>query len=98
MFTFKKKDTILALVEDAIEDCAEKMLKHDVDSPEYAKHNEQMFKLIEQRTKMKSSSKISADTLAVIIANLAGILIVLNYERVNVISSKAFGSIAKLKM
>lgn len=39
--------------------------------------------------------RISSDTLALIAANLGGILIIIGYERVNVIASKAIGFIMR---
>ena len=39
--------------------------------------------------------KISPDTIALIIANLAGILLVLCYEKLDIITSKAFSLIMK---
>jgi|SRR5688500_4427747 hypothetical protein len=41
--------------------------------------------------------RVSKDTLAIIAANLAGIALVLSYERMNVIASKAFGAVMKLR-
>lgn len=41
--------------------------------------------------------RISNDTLAIIGANLAGIAIILGYERINIITSKAFGLVSKLR-
>jgi hypothetical protein len=40
---------------------------------------------------------VSKETLAVIGANLAGIVLILGYERVNVIASKALGFVSKLR-
>jgi hypothetical protein len=37
------------------------------------------------------------DTLATIAANLVGIVLVINHERVNVVATKAFGMLTKLK-
>lgn len=39
--------------------------------------------------------RISADTLALIAANLGGIVLILGYERVNVIASKAIGFVMR---
>lgn len=46
----------------------------------------------------KSKSKISWDTILVVMGNLAGILLVLNFERLDIIRSKAFGMIVKGKL
>lgn len=41
--------------------------------------------------------KISPDTLALIGANLAGIVVIIGYERMNVITSKALSFVSKLR-
>lgn len=53
---------------------------------------------IEQKEKdLEKIDKVSKDTLAIIAANLTGIVLVLSYERINVIASKAFGAVMKLR-
>jgi hypothetical protein len=42
-------------------------------------------------------TRVSMDTLATIAANLVGIVLVINHERVNVVATKAFGMLTKLK-
>lgn len=62
-------------------------------SPEddmYAKTVDNVRILTEAREK-KNSADISNETLLMVGANLLGILIVLNFERTGVITSKAFG-------
>lgn len=44
-----------------------------------------------------SRGKVSADTLAAIAANLAGILIIVKHEQANVIASKALAFVTKLR-
>lgn len=46
---------------------------------------------------LETHGRVSKETLALIAANLAGIVVVLGYERANVIASKAFGFITKLR-
>jgi hypothetical protein len=55
---------------------------------------------IERLHKLKetdSARKFSQDTLLTVAGNLAGILLILNYERANVIASKALNFAGKLK-
>lgn len=59
---------------------------------EYAEWSDQLVKLY----KLREETSISNETWATIAANLAGILLVLNFERANVIASKSFGFIRKL--
>ena len=64
------------------------------DTDEYAKTLDQLTKLYALKA---NPSRVSADTLANIAANLTGILIVVGYEQKHVITTKALGFIAKLK-
>lgn len=55
---------------------------------------------IETLHKLRSTekpSRVSADTVASISANLAGILLIIHHERVNVIASKALGFVGRTK-
>lgn len=97
-----------ATLDDLMTDIRNRMKDLDPASNEYALMNDQLARLMEtankdcdRQIKAKASSKrfsVSPDTLASVGANLAGILLVLNYERLNVISSKAFGMIFKHKV
>lgn len=44
------------------------------------------------------SRRVSPDTIALIGANLVGLLLVMNYERMHVIASKAFGLLVRTKI
>jgi hypothetical protein len=57
-------------------------------SDDYSKILEQLTKLTKARAE-KNERAISMDTILTIGANIAGLLLVLNYERLNVISTKA---------
>lgn len=55
---------------------------------------------IDKLTKMKehhAPKKVSPDVLVTAGANLAGIVLILQYERVHVVASKALGFVMKLK-
>jgi len=41
--------------------------------------------------------RVSADTWATVAANIAGIMVIVGYERVNVVASKALGFVLKLR-
>lgn len=51
--------------------------------------------LMEKLNDLRSKSRISPDTMAIIGGNLLGILLILEYERVHVISSKALGFVMR---
>lgn len=69
---------------------------HRVTSPEYSKIMDQLVKLRKMQEEEKPAS-VSPDTLALISANLIGILLILKYERVDIITSKALNMVPKLK-
>ena len=72
-------------------------LEHlDPSSEEYAAASVQLIPLYKARNE-KNRDGVSKDTVALISANLLGLVLVLNHEHVNVISSKAFGMIMKAR-
>ena len=54
---------------------------------------ERLYKIKKEHT----SEKVDANTKAVVAGNLLGIAMILNYERVHVVSSKALGFVMKSK-
>lgn len=93
-----KKSDLVAYLDEAIEHCAKRMLNLDADSDEYKKVNDQFMKLIDHKDRIVHSDKIKPETWALIISNIVGILIVLNYEHAHVVTSKAFSWITRPKL
>jgi len=65
-------------------------------------NDEQIVRLADQVSKLskarsESQRKISPDTLILVAGNLAGIVLILNYERAGVITSRALGFVMKLR-
>lgn len=84
-------------LEDQIDDLHNQLDKEEVGSEQ---HNRLMTAL-ERCYKIKKDQtfdRVDANTKAAIIGNLAGIALILNYERVHVISTKALGFIVKSKV
>lgn len=54
--------------------------------------------LYRAKGEVKPEEKVSPNTIAQIVANLIGIVVVLEHEKLNVITSKAFNMIAKLRV
>lgn len=94
----RKDDLIGQYLEEQIEYCAEKMLTLDPDSDEYRKTNEQFMRFVQAKEEKLNGRKIKPETWALIGSNLAGILIVLHYERIHVVTSKAFSWIVRPKL
>lgn len=66
------------------------------ETPEYAK----AIAAVGTLTKLKeqhSKRKVDPNVLVTAGANLAGILMILHYERINVVTSKALGFVMKLR-
>jgi hypothetical protein len=50
-----------------------------------------------KKREIKLPFGVKADTAVLVLANLAGLALVLHHERLNVVTSKAFGMITKLR-
>jgi hypothetical protein len=66
------------------------------DSPEYQKFIAQLDRLMTLR-KNDSSRRVSPDTLALVIGNLLGIVVIVAYEQKHVMVSKATSFILKAR-
>lgn len=80
-----------------IEKALSAMRKLDPSSEEYATIAKNVEVLMRAKAN-KPEPMISGDAVLAVIANLAGIGLVMNHERLNVISTKAFSFIPKLKI
>jgi len=91
---FKKNEpTTLDIV---IERLTSEMHDTDQSSKEYAQLADQLVKLYKLK-ETDSKMRVSPDTLAIIGANLLGILIIVGHERAHIITTKAIGFVSKLK-
>ena len=70
----------------------DEMRLEDKYTEKYAQMADQLVKLYSLKTNDKSK-RVSADAILTVAGNLAAILLVLNYEKADVIASKAFGFI-----
>lgn len=77
-----------------IDSVLEELQYHEKDSKEYAQILSQLEKLMKMQD-MKRGRHLKPDTVAQIAANLAGIGLILNYEKLSVITTKALGFIIK---
>lgn len=91
-----KKQTVL---ENEIDRLEEVLQDYDSDSKEYSKvlkHLERLHALNDKNKTFKFT--VSGDTLVLGTVNVLGILLVLHYEKLDVVSSKAFSLISKLRI
>jgi hypothetical protein len=82
-------------LDEAIEGVLNEMSGVAADSPEFEKMTDQLVKLHALKT-TEGQPRISPDVKATIIANLAGIAIIVGHERAHIVTSKALGFIKKL--
>jgi len=79
-----------------IEDALSSMEGISPYTEEYAKTVDQLSKLYKFK-EQTAPKRVSPEKMAEIAGNLAGILLVLNYERLgNIVTSKAFGLVTRL--
>lgn len=91
---FRNKDK-RTRIEKQIDKLIEELEKTDI--YEDQENYEIKLKTIERLYKLKEEKgiKISPDTIAIIIGNLVGIILILNYEKINVVTSKALGFVIR---
>jgi len=90
---FKFGPQVKTPLDKAIDQVIREMENETADSAEFAKMNKQLVKLYKLQAQTKK--RISPDTLAVVVGNLAGIMIIVNHERAHVMTSKAVQFILK---
>ncbi len=99
MFAFLKKTAVTepTPLETTINRLFEELKEMDPAAKQYDATSNQLVKLMKLQKETNSSWMPSADVLATCAANIAGILLILNFERMGVVASKALGFITKLK-
>ena len=88
---FKKKPTKL---DEEIDDVLSWLRSAEPHTPEYTKMVDNLKKLYEIKN-CNRNDKIKPDTIATVGTNLFGIWLILNYEKINIITSKALGFVLK---
>jgi hypothetical protein len=88
---FASKPTVLDAV---IDDALAQLSGLSIDTDEYTRKVDQITKLYKLK-EQEAPKRVSPDTLALVAGNLAGIMLMLHYERVHVITSKALGFVLK---
>lgn len=95
MFNTSKKNPDLLDAE--ITRLFEELKDHPAESKEYANTVDQLIKLIKTQEEKNTKRRVSPDTLAIVGANLLGIGMILSYEKVNVIATKAIGFVMRAR-
>jgi hypothetical protein len=94
MFTLKLDREPTGL-ETAIDNLLKELAGPAADSNEYAKMIDQLVKLHGLKTN-ESPRRPSPDALISALASIAGILLIVNFERVHVVTTKALGILPKV--
>ena len=85
--TKSKKDRELERILDS-------KLTEMLETAENQKDFEEIMDIIERKANL-CKSKIDPNTVAIIAGNLAGIMLILNFEKLNVVTSKALSFVLK---
>lgn len=93
MFT-KKKQEAPSKLDEAIDRLHSEMENINGDSEEYAALVDQLAKLHKIKNENKPD-RVSKDALVSMAGNLAGIALIINHERLHVITTKALGFVTK---
>lgn len=96
MFNFEKKPQDVAL-DEAISDILIEMNGLSADSEEYSNAADQLVKLMKLKKEISPSWRPSPDALIGAASSVLGIVLILHYEKLGVITSKALSFISKLK-
>jgi hypothetical protein len=94
---FKKPPAKETTLDAAIATAHEELVGHDAHSEEYSKIVDQLSKLYEIKAAAERPDRVSKDTLAIVLGNLAGIIVIVGHERAHVVTSKALSFIGKFK-
>lgn len=94
MSIFEKKKS--SDFDDAIDRVLVELNTEGLDSEEYARRLKHLERLAALRNEERKR-RVSPDTLAIVGANLLGILIIVGYEQGHVVASKGLGMILRTK-
>jgi hypothetical protein len=81
-------------LDETIEQLLREMSYVPCDSDEYARMADQLQKIYVLK-ETDSKKRVSPDTLAIVLGNLAGVLLIVGHERVHIITSKALNFILR---
>lgn len=94
---FKKTPKEKSLLDHAIDKVHTEMTAVSADSDDYAKMRKQLSKLYALKEAETSNNRVSRDTLALVLGNLTGIVLIVGHERAHVVGSKALALLHKLR-
>lgn len=94
---FVKTETTPDLIQEAIENLYRELNVHDAE--EYDNITNQIVKLTELQNKLQLSKswRPSPDALVSAVASITGVVLILNFEKLGIVTSKAMGFVGKMK-
>lgn len=92
-----KTPTVKTGLDEVIDSVQEKLKNESPDTDKFAKLTDQLDKLYKMRS-YETDRSVKLDTLLPVFGNLAGILAILNFERMGVVTSKALSFVVKSKV
>lgn len=95
--SFRKNSDEQSGLDEVIDAVQDLLLKGDPTSNDFAKTTEQLDSLYKIKAQNKPD-RVSKDTLLTVIANLAGIGLILSYEHAHVVTSKALSFVMKTRV
>ena len=95
-FTFKQDETPDSLQE-AIDNLFSELAGHEAYTEEYAAVTDQIVKLQKHQKESTTPWRPSADAVVGAAGSILGIILILHYEKVGVVTSKALGFVRSMK-
>lgn len=96
MFNFNKKPQEVAL-DKAISDLLEELESMEGSNPDYAETSDQLVKLMKLKKDVAPSWIPSPDALIGVAGSLLSVALILHYEKIDVVTSKALAFVGKMK-
>ena len=96
MFNFDKKPHDTAL-DEAISEILKDLDSLSSDAPEYSAASDQLVKLMKLKKELNPSWRPSPDALVGAAGSILGILLIIKFEKLDVITSKALSFVTKTK-
>lgn len=95
----KKKDTPEAMLKEELKDLSKSLRVMDPANPAYQDTLKNLERVTELQKELNACKpKVSPDAILGFIANIGGIALVLQHEKLNVITSKAFNMVSRVKI
>lgn len=95
---FTKKSPVDSNLQTQIDAVLSRMNSYDAEDAEYDKLINQLERLYKLQNNHPVGFKPSADAILAVAGNLVGLLVIVNHERLHVVTSKALSFVMKTKL